>query len=133
MSIESYSLELHVPNVKASMDFYERNLNFRSVATVPESGESFDWGMMINGGMSLMFLKTDQVDALSADPTKEQISEHRRFDIFFKVDDAQAYFEAIHANVRIIHPVHETFYGMNEFSCLDIDNNLILIASDIAQ
>ncbi|PFD37094.1 hypothetical protein CN285_20720 [Bacillus cereus] len=45
--------------------------------------------------------------------------------LFIKVNDLQGLFEIVKDRVRVIQPVHETFYGKKEFAIVD-NNGFVL-------
>lgn len=67
MMYETITTNIMVKNVKDTIKFYEENLGFQKVLTVPEEGESLDFAILNKDKISIML--QEQNNLLGEYPT----------------------------------------------------------------
>ena len=129
MKIVSISPNLMVKNVNKSIEFYCNILGFSLVQTVPESGE-LNWGMVEKDGLFVMFQKEESIK--EEYPELEGQCTGGGLTLYIKVSNLSEFYEKIKNDVKIVHDLHKTPYGANEFAITDPDG-FILVFSDILE
>lgn len=129
MKLESLTPNLMVKNVNESINFYTSFLGFTLLQTVPENGD-FVWGFVQKDSINFMFQRENSIREEYPELEKQQSGGALTF--YIKVHDLLKLYEKIKINVKIVHDLHKTLYGANEFSISDPDG-FILVFSDILE
>ena len=129
MKLESLTPNLMVKNVNESINFYTSYLGFTLLQTVPENGD-FEWGFVQKDNVHIMFQREDSIR--EEYPELEKQLSGGALTFYIKITDLLKFYEKIKASVKIVHDLHITPYGANEFSILDPDG-FILVFSDILE
>ena len=112
---------LHVPDVRATVDWYVSVAGFTIVDQAGHDGE-IDWAMLRFGDSLLM---------LSEGGTTS--SAHRReVDLYVYVEEFDDLYHRIKDRVDIVEAPHDTFYGMHEFIIRDLNRFWITFARPVA-
>ena len=102
---------IHVPDVRATVTWYE-SIGFTVGATYgDETGENFSFAIMSFGDTEVMF------------NTDGETSEKRRreVDLYVYRDNVDELYEDLKARVEVIEKPHDTFYGMRELIIRDLN------------
>ena len=110
---------IHVPNVKATMEWYE-SIGFKILAAYENDGEvafavasyGAGWVYFNEGG------KTSDAD-------------RREVDLYVSVDDVQEVYERLKGRVEIRSELEETFYGTREFIVRDLNGFWVTFGQDM--
>ena len=129
MKLESLTPNLLVKNVNESINFYTSYLGFTLLQTVPENGD-FEWGFVQKDNVHIMFQREDSIR--EEYPELEKQLSGGALTFYIKITDLLKFYEKIKTSVKIVHNLHKTPYGANEFSILDPDG-FILVFSDILE
>lgn len=129
MKLESLTPNLMVKNVNESINFYTSYLGFALLQTVPENGD-FEWGFVQKDNVHIMFQREDSIR--EEYPELEKQLSGGALTFYIKITDLLKFYEKIKTSVKIVHNLHKTPYGANEFSILDPDG-FILVFSDILE
>jgi uncharacterized glyoxalase superfamily protein PhnB len=126
--MESLSPNIFVNDMNQTIEFY-KSIGFSVIMTVPEAGNNFDWAMMMNGNVTIMFQTF-----VSLGEELPQVSRHNGASMLFyiKLPKIREFFELIKDKVTIVTPLNKTFYGATEFVIVDNNNYLLTFAEDEA-
>lgn len=124
--MDSLSPNIFVNNMNETIDFY-KSIGFQLVMTVPESGADFDWAMLMNGDVTVMF----QTFASLGDELPVISRQNGGSLLFYiKLKKIREFFELIKDKVTVLKGIEKTFYGATEFSILDNNNYVLTFAED---
>jgi len=102
---------IHVPDVRATVAWYE-SIGFTTGATYgDDTGENFSFAIMSFGDTEVMF------------NTDGETSEKRRreVDLYVYTDDIDELYERLKQRVDVVEGPHDTFYGMRELIIRDLN------------
>jgi uncharacterized glyoxalase superfamily protein PhnB len=100
---------IHVPDVRATVDWYEA-IGFSVIRTNEEDGE-MNWALLSFGSSEVMFQAGGRPSA-----------QHRReVDLYVHVDDVDGLYGRLKDRVEVVEDLHDTFYGMREFIIRDLN------------
>ena len=100
---------IHVPDVRATADWYT-SIGFKLVRQNEEDGE-MNWAL-------LSFRNSDIM--LNCDG-KPSVSHRREVDLYIVVQDIDDLCRHLKSRVELVEDVHDTFYGMREFTIRDFN------------
>lgn len=123
---KNVTINIMVKNVKETIEFYESKLGFKSVLTVPENGEVFDFAIISKDDISIML--QEQKSLLGEYPTLKSDDIIPTFTLFIRVDDVMKLYEEVKGKVEIAVEPHKPFYGDVEFAMFDNNGNILTIA-----
>ena len=123
---KNVTINIMVKNVKETIEFYESKLGFKSVLTVPESGDVFDFAVISKDDISIML--QEQKSLLGEYPTLKSDDIIPTFTLFIRVDDVMKLYEEVKDKVEIAVEPHKPFYGDAEFAMFDNNGNILTIA-----
>jgi lactoylglutathione lyase len=127
MTIQSISANLGVADVAASLDFYTSLLDFKQIATVPDTGP-FAWAMLQHGSTTIMFQErtslSDEYALLKDKPSGGF------FTLYVSVTGIDAWYDKLKGKANIIIEPHKTFYGAREFSIQDADGYVLTLSEN---
>jgi uncharacterized glyoxalase superfamily protein PhnB len=123
--MESLTPNIFVDDINETIAFYKL-LGFTVVMTVPEDG-NYDWAMMVNEGVTLMFQTFASLG--------EELPDVSRTDggsllLYIKLKNIRSFFEAIKDKVTVLKGIEKTFYGATEFSIKDCNDYVLTFAED---
>jgi uncharacterized glyoxalase superfamily protein PhnB len=100
---------IHVPNVSATAEWYTSiGFEIRNINRECDTSE-IDWALLRLGQSDLML-----------DAGGLPSSDHRReVDLYIHADDVDALRKLVEDKAEIVEDLHETFYGMREFTIRD--------------
>jgi lactoylglutathione lyase len=116
---------LMVEDVNRTVEFYKDVLDFTLLATVPEEG-TYNWAMMKSDGVEIMF---QSIASLS-----DEYSQFRykapggTLNLYIDVENVQGLYEAVHNRATLLHHLHKTFYGAQEFAIQDCNGYVLTFA-----
>ena len=110
---------LHVADVQATLDWY-RSIGFEPIDSNEEDGQ-VNWALMSLGNSQLMLNSGGKMS-----------SETRRdVDLYVRTDDLVAIRRQIDDQAQLVEDIHDTFYGMREFTVRDINGFWITFGEPI--
>ena len=123
--MESLIPNIFVRDMHATIEFYSL-LGFTVTMSVPDEGD-FNWVMMANGNVTIMFQTFDSL--------RDELPEIARADggsllLYCKVKNIRSLFSEISGNVNIVKGLEKTFFGATEFSIKDCNNYILTFAED---
>ena len=102
---------IHVPDVRATVTWYE-SIGFTTGATYgDETGENFSFAIMSFGDTEVMF----NTDGETSEKWRREV------DLYVYTDNIDELYENLKARVDVIEKPHDTFYGMRELIIRDIN------------
>ena len=107
---------LHVPDVKATADWYQR-LGFTIVRTVTDGAE-VNWAL----------LRFGESDVMLNAGGKAGEAFRREVDLYIHVENLEAMAERVREVAEVVEDVHETFYGQRELIVRDCNRFWITFA-----
>ncbi len=111
-----------VEDIKATIAFYEENLDFDLVLTVP-SKTQIDWALMKCGEVEIMF------HAKTGHSAKKNHDRAGTLTFHLEGEGVKELYDALRNKVKITRHLYPTFYGTNEFSMMDC-NGCVLVFSE---
>jgi len=101
---------IHVPDVRATVDWYE-SIGFKVIATYGDEGEGLSFAMLSFGSGEVMFNQDGQPS-----------TRHRReVDLYVYSDNVDDLYRRLKDRVEVVEGPHDTFYGMREFIIRDLN------------
>ena len=102
---------IHVPDVRATVAWYE-SIGFTTGATYgDETGENFSFAIMSFGDTEVMF----NTDGETSEKWRREV------DLYVYTDNVDELYENLKARVDVIEKPHDKFYGMRELIIRDIN------------
>jgi uncharacterized glyoxalase superfamily protein PhnB len=101
---------IHVPNVRATVDWYQ-DIGFTVIDTYSDDGEGLSFAMVSFGSSEVMFSEGGQSSS----------SERREVDLYVYSDNVDDLYERLKDRVEVVEGLHDTFYGMREFIIRDLN------------
>jgi uncharacterized glyoxalase superfamily protein PhnB len=117
--MKSVTAMIHVADVRATVAWYQA-LGF-TVAGTYEDDDDMSWARLSFGSGTLMI----NAGGLSSD------SHRRDVDLYVETDDVTALYFTMKERVEMLDHLHDTFYGMREFTIRDINRFWITFAEPI--
>ncbi|MCF8239857.1 MAG: hypothetical protein K9J16_00620 [Melioribacteraceae bacterium] len=128
--IKSLSPNMIVENVNETIEYYKKFIGFELIHTVPDEG-TFNWAMMKHGEINLMFQSVESI--IAELPQFSGQLNSRGCALFMVVEGLEQMYRKIKDDVEVIKPFEKTFYGMNEFTILDINGYFLTFAEPVAE
>ena len=124
---KSITTNIMVESVKETMHFYEKNLGFTTVVSVPNEVDEFNFAILVKDDISLMFqLKQSLIEEY---PTLNTEAIKPMFTLFITVDNVKVLYEELKGKMEVVKELHQTFYGKDEFAIFDNNHNILTISS----
>lgn len=123
---ETITTNIMVENVKETIEFYQSQLGFQKVLSVPEDGSSLNFAIVKKDNISIMF--QGKKSLLDEYPTLQKDEIIPTFTLFITVKDVEKLYEELKDKVKIARELHQTFYGKSEFAIFDNIKNVLIIA-----
>lgn len=101
---------IHVPDVKATVDWYER-IGFKTEATYNNEGDGLSFAIVSFGSGQVMFSQDGQ-------PSSQR---RREVDLYVYTENVDALFEQLKDQVDVVATPDDTFYGMRELIIRDLN------------
>lgn len=111
---------IHVPNVRATMEWYA-SIGFKVVRYNEEDGE-INWALLTFGDSEVMF-------NIGGKPSE---AHRREVDLYLHVDDIERFCRRLDGRIEVVEDLHDTFYGMREFTIRDVNRFWITFGQAIA-
>jgi hypothetical protein len=124
--MESLSPNIFVNSMSETIALYKL-LGFKIVMDMPETGDNFDWVMMVNGNVTLMF---QSFSSLGDELPEISRTNGSSLLLYIKIKKIREFFEQIKQQVNVLKGLETTFYGATEFSILDNNNYVLTFAED---
>lgn len=123
---ETITTNIMVKNVKETIDFYQEQLGFQKVLSVPEDGEVLNFAILNKDKISIML--QEQENLLSEYNTLQNGEIIPTFTLFITVDNVEKMYNELKDKVKIAKELHKTFYGKDEFAIFDNNGNILTIS-----
>lgn len=123
---QTITANLMVKNVKDTLKFYEENLGFKAITTVPGDGDTLNFAILGKDKITLML--QEQQNLLAEYPTLQNGEIAPTLTLFITVDDVKKLYNELKDQVKIAKDLHQTFYGKDEFAIFD-NNGYVLTIS----
>lgn len=102
---------IHVPDVRATVAWYEQ-IGFNVVATYgDETGENFSFAIVSFGETQVMF----NTDGETSDKRRREV------DLYVYTDNVDELYETLKDRVDVVEPPHDKFYGQREVIIRDLN------------
>jgi len=101
---------IHVPNVRETIDWY-KSIGFLVTGANEEDDGEIDWAMLSFGDGRIMFSEGGRPSA----------QDRREVDLYVHTVNIDELFQRLKDQVEIREGLHNTFYGMREFTIRDIN------------
>lgn len=101
---------IHVPDVRATADWYE-GIGFTVEYTYDDGGQGLSFASVSFGSSEVMFNSGGQ-------PSQQR---RREVDLYVYVDNVDELYRSVKDRVEIVEGLHDTFYGMREFIIRDLN------------
>lgn len=126
MNLQTLTPNLMVQNVNDTINYYQDNLGFTVLETVPQEGP-LDWAMVKRNDIVIMF---QSKRSLSEElPRFQKQNPGGGFTLFIKMEGIHELFYELSETAEIISEIEDTFYGTTEFSITD-PNGYVLTFSE---
>ena len=125
MELKSLSPNLGVADVDKTVEYYEKNLGFKLMMSMPKEGK-LDWAMMMNGDVVIMF---QEFRNLERELPNFKSREPGTFTLYVQTDDVEGYYNLVRNRVEILKEIFTTFYGSREFALRDLNGYIINVAT----
>lgn len=136
--VTAHHVGVTVADLDQSVAFYRDTLGFTELARFSVGGEAFATGVGIAdaeasfvhldaGGVRLELVSYDSTDESAADP---QIDRAGATHLAFSIDDIEAYYETLPADVETVSEPQTTESGTTIFFIRDPEGNLVEILSN---
>ena len=112
---------IHVPNVRATVDWY-KEIGFNVIETYDDGGSGLSFAVMSFGDTRVMFNQGGQAST----------QRRREVDLYVYTENVDQLFAALKARVDVIEPPHDKFYGLREFIFRDLNRFWITFAEPIS-
>ncbi len=122
--METLSPNIFVEDIKATINFYNL-LGFKTIMSVPETGEDVVWVMMNNGSVNIMF---QTYKSLGEDLPEISRQNGGSLLLYVNLKNIADFYEDIKGKVPILKHLETTFYGATEFSVKDNNGYVITFA-----
>ncbi len=123
--METLTPNIFVHDINRTIEFYSM-LGFTVTLSVPEKGD-FDWVMMTNGAVTMMF---QTFESLGTELPDVKRTNGGSLILYIKMKQIRSFFESLKANVHVIQELHKTFYGATEFAIKDCNDYILTFAED---
>lgn len=122
--MESLAPNIFVKNVTETIAFYKQ-LGFKTMMSVPETGDDFVWVMMGNDKVTIMF---QTFESLAGDLPEISRKDGGSLLLYISLKDIRLFFDDIQGKVTILKGLETTFYGATEFSIKDNNGYVLTFA-----
>lgn len=123
---ETITANIMVKDVWETIKFYEENLGFKKVLSVPEDGDELDFAILARDKISLMI--QEQQNLLDEYPALQKEEIVPTFTLFITVKDVKKLYDELKDKIKIAKELHQTFYGKEEFAVFDNNGNILTIS-----
>ena len=129
MSLINIINELVVSNVSESIKFYQEIFGFEIELT---DGNPITWVQLKKNNLIIMLVKYNMVkEEINNYPVKSKSSNIIMFQYKYIKETKELYNKLKENNIKFFLDYTETNYGKIEFGIYDLDNNMILISTQI--
>jgi len=128
MKLEKLTPNLMVEDVDLTVQFYAEMLGFRLDQSVPET-PPFDWASIKSGTIEIMFQSRSSL--AKEIPSVKDWGMGGSLTFYIEMQGLQELYGKMEGRTRIVQELHETFYGMREFSMRDPNGYILAFAERI--
>lgn len=101
---------IHVPDVRATVDWYE-SIGFTVISAYGDEGDGLSFAMLSFGTGEVMFSSGGQ-------PGTQR---RREVDLYIYTDNVDELYRSLKDRVEVVEGLHDAFYGMREFIIRDLN------------
>lgn len=101
---------IHVPDVRATVDWY-KSIGFTVINTYDDGGGELSFAILSFGSSEVMFNE-------GGHPSTH---DRREVDLYVDSDNVDDLYRRLKDRVEVIEGLHDTFYGMREFTIRDLN------------
>ena len=101
---------IHVPDVRATVDWYQQ-IGFTATDTYDDGGDGLSFAILAFGTTEVMFSSGGHASGHA----------RREVDLYVYTDNVDELYGRLKARVDVVKGPHDTFYGMREFICRDLN------------
>lgn len=101
---------IHVPNVRATVDWY-KSIGFKVIVMYGDEGEGLSFAMLSFGSGEVMFSSGGHASE----------SRRREVDLYVYSDGVDDLYRRLKDRVEVVEDLHDSFYGMREFIIRDVN------------
>lgn len=128
MQIKTLTPNLMVSNVAEAVMYYTQNLGFQMIDSVP-ANPPYDWAMVSVEGVALMFQAEASIKAEFAPLENQSLGGGLSF--YVRVEGVKEWYERLKEKVTVVNELHESSYGMTEFSIQDLNGFVLTFAENL--
>ena len=101
---------IHVPDVRATVNWYE-TIGFTVTNTYDDGGEGLSFALLSFGTSEVMFTEGGMPST----------GDRREVDLYIYSDSVADMYRYLKDQVEVVEGIHDTFYGMREFTIRDLN------------
>jgi orotate phosphoribosyltransferase len=101
---------IHVPDVRAAVEWYQ-SIGFTVINTYGDDDDGLSFAMMSFGMGEVMFNEGGKLST----------SDRREVDLYVSTSNVDNLYQSLRDRVDVIEGLHDTFYGMREFTIRDLN------------
>lgn len=121
--MESLSPNIFVNDIAKTIGYYKM-LGFAVALSVPDK-EPYNWAMMTNGSVNIMF---QTFADLGKDLPDVKRTNGGSLILYIKLKGIKTFYESLRSKVEIVQDLHTTFYGATEFAVKDCNDYILTFA-----
>jgi len=119
--IEKVVPMIHVPDVRASVDWY-KTIGFTVTNTYDDGGDGLSFAILSFGDTRIMLNSGGQPSA----------AHRREVDLYVYCDNVDEVFQRLKDRVDVVEQPHDMFYGMREFIFRDLNRFWVTFGQEIS-
>ena len=113
---------IHVPDVKATMEWYQ-SIGFELLAAYGDDDEDGEVGFaVLRHGAGWVYFDGEG---------KSSDADRREVDLYVHVENVQEAYDRLKERVAILHDLNDTFYGTREFIIRDLNGFWVTFGQDL--
>lgn len=128
MILNDSTPNLMVKNVRQTVDFYTKVLDFNVIGLVPESGDDLVFAIVQSGNVMFMFQEENSLK--EEYPQLAKYPQGGGLTFYIHVSDIHGLYEKLKGKVTIAKEMHETFYGSTDFAIQDCNGYILTFSQE---
>jgi uncharacterized glyoxalase superfamily protein PhnB len=128
MKLNQLTPNLMVNDVAKTIEQYRSVFGFEVLMAMPQEGQP-EWAMIKNGGVLLMLQSRASIVGEYPALAARTLGGSQTF--YIEVEDVHGWHERVGKLIKIVKPLHETFYGKREFCCEDCNGYLLTFSENV--
>jgi len=123
---KSLTPNIMVPDVNATVKWYQDNFNFSLTNQKGSLDKPLEWAVVSADNVQIFFQQTKSLTKEL--PLLEGKKIGASLTLYIKVQDVQSLYESVKEEVEIVKDMRETFYGAKEFAVKDLNGYIVVFA-----